>query len=66
MWEWKEEERGEPEEPDVDEIIEKLRRSQDLDEHEQRLLGCIVDTGGLFDSVRNGMLTNRYFPQRRS
>ena len=32
-------------EADVDEIIEKLRRNPDLDEHEQRLLGCIVDTG---------------------
>ncbi|KAH9946015.1 AAA-domain-containing protein [Epithele typhae] len=32
------------EEADVDEIIEKLRRNPDLDEHEQRLLGCIVDT----------------------
>lgn len=41
-----EEERAEVEdEADVDEIIEKLRRNPDLDEHEQRLLGCIVDTG---------------------
>lgn len=41
-----EEERAEAEdEADVDEIIEKLRRNPDLEEHEQRLLGCIVDTG---------------------
>ena len=36
---------GADEEADVDEIIEKLRRNPDLEEHEQRLLGCIVDTG---------------------
>ena len=43
-----EEERAEAEdEADVDEIIEKLRRNPDLDEHEQRLLGCIVDTGNI-------------------
>ena len=36
---------GVDEEADVDEIIEKLRRNPDLEEHEQRLLGCIVDTG---------------------
>lgn len=36
---------GTDEEADVDEIIEKLRRNPDLEEHEQRLLGCIVDTG---------------------
>ncbi|KAI0831419.1 AAA-domain-containing protein [Trametes gibbosa] len=43
-----EEERAEVEdEADVDEIIEKLRRNPDLDEHEQRLLGCIVDTASI-------------------
>ncbi|KAI0748241.1 hypothetical protein C8Q80DRAFT_1170858 [Daedaleopsis nitida] len=43
-----EEERAEAEgEADVDEIIEKLRRNPDLDEHEQRLLGCIVDTASI-------------------
>ncbi|KAI0647163.1 AAA-domain-containing protein [Trametes meyenii] len=43
-----EEERPEVEdEADVDEIIEKLRRNPDLDEHEQRLLGCIVDTASI-------------------
>ncbi len=36
---------GADEEADVDEIIEKLRRNPDVEEHEQRLLGCIVDTG---------------------
>ncbi|KAI8998531.1 AAA-domain-containing protein [Trametes punicea] len=42
------EERAEVEdEADVDEIIEKLRRNPDLDEHEQRLLGCIVDTASI-------------------
>lgn len=29
----------------VDEVIERLKRDPDLDSHEQRLLGCIVDTG---------------------
>ncbi|KAI0636854.1 hypothetical protein C8Q77DRAFT_1094926 [Trametes polyzona] len=43
-----EEERAEVEdEADVDELIEKLRRNPDLDEHEQRLLGCIVDTASI-------------------
>ncbi|KAI0375015.1 AAA-domain-containing protein [Pilatotrama ljubarskyi] len=43
-----EEERAEVEdEADVDQIIEKLRRNPDLDEHEQRLLGCIVDTASI-------------------
>ncbi|RPD66259.1 AAA-domain-containing protein [Lentinus tigrinus ALCF2SS1-7] len=43
-----EEERAEVEdEADADEIIEKLRRNPDLDEHEQRLLGCIVDTASI-------------------
>lgn len=35
-----EEEKEEP----VDEVIERLKRDPDLDQHEQRLLGCIVDT----------------------
>ncbi|TBU35857.1 AAA-domain-containing protein [Dichomitus squalens] len=38
---------GADEEADVDEIIEKLRRNPDLEEHEQRLLGCIVDTASI-------------------
>ncbi|CDO71236.1 hypothetical protein BN946_scf184863.g32 [Trametes cinnabarina] len=43
-----EDERAEVEdEADVDEIIEKLKRNPDLDEHEQRLLGCIVDTASI-------------------
>ncbi|KAI0780811.1 AAA-domain-containing protein [Trametes elegans] len=43
-----EEEPGEVvDEADVDEIIEKLKRNPDLDEHEQRLLGCIVDTASI-------------------
>lgn len=33
------------EEEQVDEVIERLKRDPDLDQHEQRLLGCIVDTG---------------------
>ncbi|KAH9901047.1 AAA-domain-containing protein [Cubamyces lactineus] len=43
-----EEERAEVEdEANVDEKIEKLKRNPDLDEHEQRLLGCIVDTASI-------------------
>ncbi|KAF9647587.1 AAA-domain-containing protein [Thelephora ganbajun] len=30
-------------EEEVDEVIEKVKQGTDLDEHEQRLLGCIVD-----------------------
>ncbi len=30
---------------DVDEVLESVKRDQDLDQHEQRLLGCIVDPG---------------------
>lgn len=63
-----EEERAEVEdEADVDEIIEKLRRNPDLDEHEQRLLGCIVDTGDLRRSYENlgKMLTATPFLQRQ-
>ena len=30
-------------EEEVDEVIERVKRDPDLDEHEQRLLGCIVD-----------------------
>ena len=30
-------------EDEVDEVIERVKRDPDLDEHEQRLLGCIVD-----------------------
>ena len=29
----------------VDEVVEKVKRDPELDQHEQRLLGCIVDTG---------------------
>ncbi|EKM55549.1 uncharacterized protein PHACADRAFT_184335 [Phanerochaete carnosa HHB-10118-sp] len=36
----------EKEEP-VDEVIERLKRDPDLDQHEQRLLGCIVDTASI-------------------
>ena len=31
-------------EEEVDEVIERVKRDPDLDEHEQRLLGCIVDS----------------------
>jgi hypothetical protein len=30
-------------EEEVDEVIERVKQDTDLDEHEQRLLGCIVD-----------------------
>ena len=30
-------------EEEVDEVIERVKQESDLDEHEQRLLGCIVD-----------------------
>lgn len=41
---------GEPSEesvpvPEVDEVLEAVRKDPDLDQHEQRLLGCIVDPG---------------------
>ena len=32
--------------PEHDEVIERVKRDPELDQHEQRLLGCIVDTGG--------------------
>lgn len=35
---------GGEEEP-TDEVVERLKRDPDLEQHEQRLLGCIVDTG---------------------
>ncbi|KAG9318780.1 hypothetical protein JVU11DRAFT_880 [Chiua virens] len=31
-----------------DEVVEKVRQDEDLDPHEKRLLGCIVDPGRLF------------------
>jgi hypothetical protein len=31
-------------ETQIDEVIERVRRDPELDQHEQRLLGCIVDT----------------------
>ena len=34
---------GRGREEEVDEVIEKVKQDPDLDEHEQRLLGCIVD-----------------------
>ena len=33
---------GEVREEAVDEMIERVKRDPELDEHEQRLLGCIV------------------------
>ena len=33
------------EEEQTDEVVERLKRDPDLEQHEQRLLGCIVDTG---------------------
>ena len=32
-------------EPAVDEVIERVKHDPDLDQHEARLLGCIVDSG---------------------
>lgn len=46
----------EKEEP-VDEVIERLKRDPDLDQHEQRLLGCIVDTGQCMRHVVKFKLT---------
>lgn len=31
--------------PEVDEVLEAVKKDPDLDQHEQRLLGCIVDPG---------------------
>jgi hypothetical protein len=33
--------------PEVDEVLESVRKDPDLDQHEQRLLGCIVDPGAV-------------------
>ena len=35
----------------VDEVVEKVKQDEDLDAHEKRLLGCIVDSGKLFSMV---------------
>ncbi|KAI0093960.1 hypothetical protein BDY19DRAFT_919833 [Irpex rosettiformis] len=38
----------------IDEVVERVKRDPDLDQHEQRLLGCIVDTNTIsttFDQV---------------
>ena len=32
----------------IDEVVEKVKQDEDLDTHEKRLLGCIVDPGKLF------------------
>jgi len=32
----------------IDEVVEKVKQDEDLDIHEKRLLGCIVDPGRLF------------------
>ncbi|PSR74167.1 hypothetical protein PHLCEN_2v10123 [Hermanssonia centrifuga] len=31
----------------VDEVVERVKRDPDLDQHEQRLIGCIVDTASI-------------------
>jgi hypothetical protein len=31
---------------EADELVERVKSDPDLDQHEQRLLGCIVDAGG--------------------
>lgn len=38
-------------EAQADEVIERVKRDPELDHHEQRLLGCIVDTGRLHHRV---------------
>ena len=35
--------------PEIDEVLESVRKDPDLDQHEQRLLGCIVDPGAVAD-----------------
>ena len=62
---------GKGKEEELDEVIEKVKQDPDLDEHEQRLLGCIVDprkpvslrvTHQLirFDSPSTGTLTSNF------
>ncbi|KZV86561.1 AAA-domain-containing protein [Exidia glandulosa HHB12029] len=36
-----------PEVGEVDEVVERIKRDQSLNSHEQRLLGCIVDTASM-------------------
>ncbi|OCH95005.1 AAA-domain-containing protein [Obba rivulosa] len=43
----KEEDENDDDEEDIDEIVERVKRDPDLDQHEQRLLGCIVDPASL-------------------
>ncbi|KAF8580891.1 AAA-domain-containing protein [Ramaria rubella] len=33
--------------PDIDEVIERVKQDADLDQHETRLLGCIVDSSSM-------------------
>jgi hypothetical protein len=43
-----EDEESESEDEEVDEVVDRLKNDEDLDPHEQRLLGCIVNSGGRF------------------
>ncbi|KAF8509276.1 hypothetical protein JB92DRAFT_2730503 [Gautieria morchelliformis] len=38
---------GSAKEPEVDEVIERVKHDPDLDQHETRLLGCIVDSASM-------------------
>lgn len=42
----------------IDELVEKIKQDEDLDPHEKRLLGCIVDPGKLLllDSIVDGWM----------
>jgi hypothetical protein len=40
-----EEAKASADEPTTDEVVERIRNDNDLDPYEQRLLGCIVDSG---------------------
>lgn len=42
----------------IDEVVEKIKQDEDLDTHEKRLLGCIVDPGTLFSLDQWWMNTN--------
>ncbi|KIP09632.1 hypothetical protein PHLGIDRAFT_102653 [Phlebiopsis gigantea 11061_1 CR5-6] len=47
------------EEEQTDEVIERLKRDPDLEQHEQRLLGCIVDTASISTTFNHVHLPER-------
>jgi hypothetical protein len=49
----KEDDEDEEVEVMVDEVVEKIKHDPDLDQHEQRLLPCIVDSGLLYYSYQD-------------